>query len=308
MTSSASFLFPLVRGLIATTLLLLVGIIIVEGIVARQLAGRDAAVDAHVRGWFSRLPGLLAWFLLMLSIARAALQVLSFVDPGEAVTPELIRGVLWQGNWGNAWVLQSCAAVALLAGSWLLRANDRFRRMLMIGLVAVLLWSQTGMGHAADELWGPWLGRIISLTHLIGGGYWLGTLAVLALTVFPVLRDEARLPLLASVVREFSIPARIGATLLLLSGVRATWSYTDSVSQLVNSSWGQLLIAKLVALGGVAAIGWWNWKVLTPSLEGAEPVAPTRLRRAVAIELTLGVILLAITALLVASPLPLHGG
>ncbi|MEO7157133.1 MAG: CopD family protein, partial [Vicinamibacterales bacterium] len=283
MTPTTSLLFPLVRGLIAATLLLLVGIVIVEGIVARQLSGRDGEIDAHLRGWFSRLPGLLAWFLLMLSMARAALQLLTFVDPGESITPELIRGMLWQGTWGNAWLLQSCAALALLACSWLLRRNERVRRMVMIGCVATLLWSQTGMGHAADDLWGPWLGRIVSLAHLIGGGYWLGTLGVLALTVFPVLRSEARLPLLAAVVREFSVPARIGASLLLLSGARATWSYAGSVHQLISSSWGQLLLAKLVALAGVAAIGWWNWKVVTPSLEGAEPIAPNRLRRSVTV-------------------------
>lgn len=306
--NSTTLLYPMVRGLIALTLLLLVGIIIAEGIVARRLTGRDVTVDAALRGWFSRLPGLLAWFLLMLAIGRAALQLLSFVDPGEPVTMELIRGMLWQGTWGNAWLLQCCAALALLATSWLLRERERLRRGVMIGLVAVLLWSQTGMGHAVSELWGPWLGRIVSMTHLIGGGYWLGTLAILALTVFPILRDDSRVPLLAAVVRDFSVPARIGAALLLISGLRATWTDAGSIAALPGSRWGQLLIAKVACLLIVAALGWWNWKVVTPDLEAATSASPGRLRRAVAIELVLGVVILALTALLVASPLPGDGG
>lgn len=308
MTSLTPYLFPVVRALIAMTLLLLVGLQVVEGIVARRITGHDAIVDAEIRAWLTRLPGLLAWFLLMLSLTRGALQLLSFVDPGERVTPELLRGVLWQGAWANAWVLQCSAALILLAGSWLLRANDRLRRLAAIGLVLVLLWSQTGMGHPADELWHGSLGRIVDLAHLIGGGYWLGTLAILALTVFPALRSESRVGLLAQVVRDFSMPARLGAVLLLASGIRAAWSYTGPISSIPGTVWGQLLMAKLAVLVGVAGLGWWNWKMITPALEGDEPAAPGRLRRAVVIELALGGLILALTAFLVASPIPIHAG
>ncbi|MEO5799379.1 MAG: CopD family protein [Gemmatimonadales bacterium] len=306
MTPTTALLFPVVRGLIATTLLLLVGVILAEGIVARRVTGREAAVDAELRGWFSRLPGLLGWFLLMLSLGRAALQLLSFVDPGESVTPDLIRGMLWQGSWGNAWLMQTCAAFALLTTMWLFRNNDRLRRPVAVVLVAILLWSETGMGHAVDALWGPWLGRVVSLVHLVGGGYWLGTLGALALVVFPALRGDEHLPMLAAVVRDFSVPARIGAALLLLSGVRAAWTDAGSLAAIPVTTWGQLLIAKVLCLGGVAAIGWWNWKVVTPCLERGLPVAPSRLRRAVLIELSLGVLMLAITSLLIAAPLPVH--
>ncbi|MEP6591383.1 MAG: CopD family protein [Gemmatimonadota bacterium] len=308
MSPGAALLFPVVRGLITATLLLLTGLQITEGIVARRVTGHDAAVDAELRGWLSRLPGLLAWFLLMLVLGRGALEVLSFVDPGERATPELIRGVLWHGAWGDAWVLQCSAALALLAGSWLLMGRDRLRRPVSLLLVAVLLWSQSGMGHPADQIWGSSLGRVVDFTHLVGGGYWLGTLGILALAVMPALRTPPRLPLLAAVVRDFSLPARLGATLLLLSGASATWRYAGSVSALIHSIWGQLLLAKLTCLLGVVAIGWWNWKVVTPQLEAAAPIAPTQLRRAVMIELALGAVMLAITAVLVALPLPHHPG
>jgi putative copper export protein len=308
MTSTAEWLFPVVRGLISATLLLLVGLQVTDRIVARRVTGSDPLIDASVAGWFTRLPGLLAWFLLMLSLTRGALQVLSFVDPGEQVTPELIRGLLWQGIWGDAWVLQSSAALALLATSWLLRSNQRLRRSASVLLVAAVLWGQTGMGHPADEIWGSIPGRVVDFLHLFGGGLWLGTLAALALTVFPALWSEERIALLAAVVRDFSIPARLGALLLLLSGALATWTYTGSLAVIPVTAWGQLLLVKLACLTGVVALGWWNWRVVTPALEGAHEMAPARLRRAVTIELLLGFAMLVITAYLVAAPLPIHAG
>lgn len=304
MSPTAALLFPAVRGLITVTLLLLTGLQVVEGIVARRVTGRDAALDSELRGWMSRLPGLLAWFLLMLDLGRGALQLLSFVDPGEAVTPELVRGVLWQGSWGNAWTVQCSAALALLATSWLLQGREKIRRAVALLLVMVLLWSQAGMGHPADAIWGSMLGRVVDFAHLIGGGYWLGTLGILAMAVLPSLRGEARLPMLAAVVRDFSLPARLGATLLLLSGASATWRYAGSVPVLLGSEWGRVLLFKLGCLVGVAAIGWWNWKIVTPALEGGGIAAPRQLRRAVAVELALGVVMLALTAVLVALPLP----
>ncbi|MES2124707.1 MAG: CopD family protein [Gemmatimonadota bacterium] len=306
MSPAAVLLFPVVRGLITATLLLLTGLLVVEGIVARRITGHDASLDAELRGWLSRLPGLLAWFLLMLALGRGALQLLSFVDPGEPVSPELVRGVLWQGSWGNAWVLQCSAALALLASSWLLQARERLRRAAALLLILVLLWSQTGMGHPADAIWGSALGRVVDLAHLIGGGYWLGTLGILAIAVFPALRTEARLPILAAVVRDFSLPARLGATLLLLSGASATWRYAGSIPSLIASEWGRVLLIKLACLAGVAALGWWNWKIVTPALESVGGGASKQLRRAVAVELALGVVILALTAVLVALPLP-HG-
>lgn len=305
---SATTLYPVVRGLIATTLLLLVGLQVAQGIIARRQDALEPELRQQFAGWLLRLPGALAWFLLMLSLGRGALQVLSFVDPGDPITPDLLKGVLWSGAWGDAWMLQSAAAFLLLALSWLLRARERMLRLATLVLVGLLLWAETGIGHAADEIWGSAVGRVVTLVHLVGAGYWLGTLAALALIVFPALRAERHLPVLAAVVRDFSLPARLGAALVLLSGASATWTYAGSLQGILTSSWGRLLLIKLGVLAAVAALGAWNWRVVTPALERGEAVAPVQLRRAVAFELLLGAAVLAVTALLVASPLPGHDG
>jgi len=57
----------------------------------------------------------------------------------------------------------------------------------------------------------------------------------------------------------------------------------------------------------VMALGWYNWRVVTPALEGAHATCRERLRRAVRLELLLGLVMLAITTMLVVSPLPGEG-
>jgi putative copper export protein len=291
---------PLVRGLILATLLLLAGTVGAGALVDRSNIDRQGAPAAVIEGWLGRLPGLLAWFLLTLSLLRGALQVLSFTDPGTSVDPELARLVLSTGSWGTGWLSQTLIAFILLALSWLLRnARTRMRWTVAAGCLALLV-AQAGMGHGVDPFWAPPVfGRLIHLGHLVGGALWLGTLGVLALAVFPSLTAAAERPALASILADYSRLARTGALLIVASGVVAAWTYTTTLSDLWRTDWGKLLVIKLVLLMGVAALGFWNWRVLTPRLAGGDPPAASQLRRAVAIELALGGLLIAVTALLV---------
>jgi putative copper export protein len=302
-------LTPIVRGLMLLALLLLLGLGVAAHLVARAGLERDPEAAAVVRGWLTRLPGLLAWFLLMLSLSRGALQVLAFSEPGAPIDMTLARAVLLEGSWGVGWLVSTAAAFLLLAISWLLMARPEHQRRVVLGGALVIAWAQAGMGHGADEaLWPAGLGRAMHLGHLVGGGLWLGTLGILALAVLPTLRSPGRLPLLARVIAQFSVPARAGAALLVVSGAVATWTYTGPLLELPETLWGRLLLVKLGLLGGVAALGWHNWKRITPALEAGEANAPARLHRAVLGELLLGLLLVVATAVLVGTGLPVDQG
>ncbi len=299
-------LFPVVRGLMAGTLLLLIGIPVAAALVRRH--GPRPALHSRdtMDGWFERLPGLLAWFLLICSLMRGALQLLSFADPGVPISRDLVSAVLLEGSWGTAWLVQSGAAFLLLAISWLWRREPRRLTVVMALLLVSAVAAEGGLGHGADELWPGMLGRVVHAIHLIGSGMWLGTLAILALVVFPSLRTDDALPHLAAIVRGFSFPARIGVLLVVGSGVTATWRYSDGdLLALPDAAWGQLLLVKLIAVVGIMLLGWWNWRRITPALTAGTPTAATALRRAIAAELLLGAVVLMLTAWLVGSPLPI---
>jgi copper transport protein len=140
--------------------------------------------------------------------------------------------------------------------------------------------------------------------HILGAGIWLGTLGVLAIAALPLLRREARLPALARIVRGFSIYGRIGVALVVISGTIAALVYAGSIELLLAATWGRLLLVKLAGMLGVMALGWYNWRVVTPALDTTDPAARTRLRVAIRLELLLALAMLAITTMLVVSPLP----
>ncbi len=289
-------------------MLALVGTVAAGRIVERAGVATLPRAEATINGWLTRLPGLLAWFLLMLSLVHGALQVLAFNDPGMPVDPELAKAVLTTGSWGNSWILQTAVAFMLLGTSWLLRRSALRLRWAVASLTVVLLVAQSGMGHGVEDLWAPaWLGRVVDVTHLLAAGLWLGTLAILGIAVIPSLTgDEAR-PVLAAVIQRFSRFGQVGAALLVVSGAVAVWTYTPTLNDLWTSAWGRLLLIKLVLLVGVAGLGWFNWKVVTPRLLAGAPPAERSLRRAVAIELLLGLMIIGVTAVLVATALPGEG-
>ena len=294
----------LVRGLILLTLLLLVGQATAASLVARADVSRSVN-EPVIRGWMSRLPGLLAWFLLGLSMTRGALQVLAFSDPGAPVDPELARYILTEGKWGTGWMIQTLGAFILLALTWLLRNKPLNLRLTTAGFAILFAAAQSGLGHANDAWWPvPLLGHVVHCGHIVGAGLWVGTLAVLGIAVFPSLRGEEDRAILGQVLAEFSVVARSGAAVAVISGVAAVWVYGGTLVALPQSTWGKLLLGKLLLLLGVAVTGFWNWRRVTPRLMATPCPSTRQLDRAIAIELLLALGIVAVTAVLVASELP----
>jgi putative copper export protein len=281
---------------------------------------------AVLRGWLRNYPGdlpvtdllarraahlgLLGGALLLLSVPlRLWAQARGFVNPGETVDRELISLIVGETQWGRGWVAQFGAAVVALGGF----------------LLAVLLppwgWIGAGIGATLVALAAPLTGHAVTdaagrtgvmfdSLHLLAGSAWLGTLAVMLLAGLATLSrlpDDQHGVLAARLVRVFSPVALAGAVVAIAAGSVLSWRYLggslgDRLAALTGTDWGRHLLLKNLTLAAVAAFGAWNWRVLSPRLGTAE--GAVRLRRAVRVELALGVVLLFITAILVALPMP----
>jgi putative copper export protein len=296
--------YPLIRGLLYIALLLTVGVRVAGWVTAGVPRGNDEPWYPETALRLDRLRLHLGWILPLFLLLRGGCQVAAFAGSDIPISADVIRSALFQGGWGHAWSLQIAAAVVLGVAAWTWRARPG--RWVQGLLLAAVIWGQTGTGHAAERIWPDDAGRLTDAIHLVGGGLWLGTLGALLIAVLPALQAHERMAALYGTIRRFSRCAQAGVALLIASGVIAAWRYAGSVSALVESTWGRLLMAKVLCLVGVLAMGWWNWRVVTPSLGQALAAAPARLRRSIRTELMLGLLLLAITALLVASPLPGH--
>ncbi len=304
MIGDANALYPVVRGLLFFALLLLVGTQTASWMVQRRVGGAPGELGRRIQRAIAAFATPLALLLLVLSMARAALQLWSLKDPADSLTSEFARAVLLEGTWGTSWLLQTIAAALLLGLSFVANKPPGRRATVAPLLILLALWAQTGMGHAASSFWGGPLGRGLELSHLIGGGVWLGTLGILGVAVFPALRQAAAQPLLTGVLADFSVAARAGAAITVLAGSLLTVKYAGSLQALLAAPWGRLLMLKIVGLGGVTSLGWYNWRHTTPAVARGDADGAGRLRRAVRIELALGLLILAITAFLVATQLP----
>src|SRR5690606_37201215 len=99
----------------------------------------------------------------------------------------------------------------------------------------------------------------------------------------------------------FSPVALVGAGVAATSGVVLSWTLVGSTGALVASEYGRWLVLKLGLVAAVAAIGFRNWRVLTPRLGrgAAEPMS-----RSAGMELAFGALILLATAVLVAREAP----
>ena len=175
--------------------------------------------------------------------------------------------------------LLAVAAVHLL---WLRRDVETSRRhrvalgacgaVLAAGIAAT--WSVSGHGADGPQ---PLLGVAADAAHLVAMGVWLGGLLVLAVVLArpPERVDVARGP--DATVGRFS-PIAFGCVVVLVAtGCYQAWRQLGSVSAVVDTGYGRLLLVKVVAVAallGVAALSrraWHRSRELAPARAVAGP-------------------------------------
>jgi copper transport protein len=87
---------------------------------------------------------------------------------------------------------------------------------------------------------------------------------------------------------------------VVATGTAEAWWLVGSLAALRETVYGQRLLVKLTLLVLLVGIGTYNWRVVRPSLGGRG--ASRRLLRASLVELTIGALILGVTASLVALP------
>lgn len=268
----------------------------------RRSWGRPEDAQAHDAAQ-TRLTWIVFTAALILPLAAfVALRTQAFqlVDEGETLGGAQFTLALASG-WGTGWKAQAAASL-LAVIAWIPRrgrpmVGPRLAPIAALALAATLPLS----GHARTVPIGEVAGVLALALHLIGGGLWLGNLALLTVAGWGVDPDRSGRRV-ATLFANFSSVALVGAAIIALSGAVVGWQTVGSLGALTASPYGRMLLFKLATLVGVAALGVWNWKVVQPRL--ALGTGAPLIHRSAAIELTLGAVLLLLTALLVVLPAP----
>lgn len=266
-----------------------VGTLLAIGVVMlRRVAPEDCATPTVHR--IARSAG---WCLLVGAVLRMAQQALLFAPaPEEALG---MVGTLVAMPWGYAWMVQVAASLVLVVAPRRVAVPQPPLTGTLVALAVAFVAAFQGHAVGSERL--TTLAILADGVHVLAGGFWLGTLAVMLLATF-----RRRDVVIADVVARFHPVALAGAFLVVVSGVFGSWLHVTPLSALWQSPYGLMLVRKLVVFAVIVAIGALNWKRLTPRLREASAVA--QLRRAATFEVLAGTLLLLLTAYLVATPLP----
>jgi putative copper export protein len=222
-----------------------------------------------------------AALILEISLNARRMQQISGIN-GMALVADV-----WDMRWSHWWALRVAALGAIAFG--LRRAAPPWRALLAIGCVSLLARSVQGHAgaHGAIPAFVDWI-------HLSAASLWVGGLLQLFL-------EPAILPRAAPrASRLFAIA--LGP--LVLAGIYAARLHVATLARLVGTPYGRVLLAKLAVAAIAMAIGARNHYRNVPALERGEPSANRRLLRSVRIEVLILFIVLLLTALLGALPMP----
>lgn len=253
--------------------------------------------------WLGVLGGIL---IVLAGLLRGYVQLATLGEPGQPLDWGLAGYVLQETTWGQGWMAQMLAGLLGSAAHLFGTLRTPLMRVLPAFGSSLIVFAAPLTGHAAGSAEAGAIGYPVDLLHVLGGGSWIGTLLVLALAGFWSglgLDQSERARTVAGLVHAFSPVALVAGATTIGAGLILSVQYVGwSPSAWIGSTYGQTLLVKLLLVGGVAAAGAWNWRVLRPRL-GSE--AGTRaLRRTTAVELGLSLVLLLVTALLVSLPMP----
>jgi copper transport protein len=178
------------------------------------------------------------------------------------------------------------------------------------GVLSLALLVTPGLaGHAAAEDLVP-LAMTADVLHLAAVSAWLGGLALLTAAVLP--RGVAGE--LAEIVPRFSRAAFLAVIMILVTGSFQGWRQVRTTSALTETTYGRLLIVKVVLFGVIVGLGALSRRFVHaryqvpaarlsfgPGTATADPDSEivAGLRRTVGAETAIAVVVLAVTSLLV---------
>ena len=292
------------------TTLVLVGVFALS-----LLAGRPRHPTA--RAWERRMLGLARGAGLIALATAVGLLALNAAyvagRPGAALDPAAWIRVLGATQFGAVWVLRTGVVLLLTALLWAREREDSIADwaalrgqswLLAAAGAGALAWA----GHAAAVENDPGAALGADLLHLVAAGVWLGALGPLHL----LLRDASRVqgadarPYAVLATRRFSQLALLAMLTLVATGLWNAWEQLGDVPSLLGTRYGWLLLLKIALLVPILGLAAVNRSRLVPALPGdADTVgrpAMARLARFVAAEWMLALAILAVVAVLGATP------
>jgi putative copper resistance protein D len=264
---------------------------------APELLGRWRTGLLLVTAVAAVLSGLF-WFVFSAENMAGSLSDLADIEILWAVVRDTGFGVVW-----TARMFLVVVIVSVIAAHPFHKARSSWNLVLAI-LAAVFLASLAGTGHAQVEEGGASIVHMLSdAAHLLAAGAWLGGLVPLAYSLACHAKTGRDAGPMNQILLRFSGMGYVAVATLLGSGFVNSWFLVGSVSNLIGTPYGQVLLVKLMLFAGMVALAAANRLWLVPLMSSFSNTLDAtvylhRLRNHVFGEQALGVMVLLIVSIL----------
>lgn len=260
----------------------------------------DLVAEASDRA--RRLAVALAILFLIATVTRALAQS-QLLTQLYASRLAALQALVTTTRWGLAWGIGAAGAILALVGLLAARAGLGGWIAAAVGIVLVTV-SEALTGHSGSSAHVS-LAMAMDVAHQLGAGGWVGGLTCVVLAGVRTTRrldePDARFAGV-QLVRSYHRSAVECVALVVISGIVAAALRLHAVSELWTTPYGSMLFRKLVFVALVLAIGYYHWRrVVIPDWNDG---TRARFTRSATLELIVGAVVVAFTALLVASQLP----
>lgn len=201
----------------------------------------------------------LGWAVVVVAQVVTSLSDIIALTIGEVLDPTLLWSFLTDVELGRALLVQVVLVLVVAACAVTIRTTTGAGLLCLVALGAMLPPTLISHAGTSDQ---HTLAVSSLMLHVVAAALWVGGLVALVL-----LGTSDRRPLPVAVPR-FSRLALWSAVALALSGVANAIVRISSPGDLLTTSYGRLVLLKVLLIGVLSAFGAWHRRTVVPALAG----------------------------------------
>ena len=293
-------------GLVGQTIILgsVIASLLIWGTQNKELIRKEfEKIDTVYHGQFMTITGIGLMLVFASNIIMLAVQTLRL----ETSAIEAI-----QTTFGTSWLIRMIITVILL-GIWFWmdkkKQITKYNHIPMLVLSLALIGTSTMIGHGAAS--GQMAAVVLDYVHNLVAAVWIGGIIYFVFTLLPTFSrlEKTKMEKMSLVmIPRFSIAFVIALGVVIISGPTLMWLLESDVGIITESTYGKLIIAKIaIAAIMVGLGGFFQFRVQKAGEKAVKSKSSSvhkSLKRSLKLDVTLGIILLGVVALLANGTLP----
>ncbi|BDQ30041.1 hypothetical protein NZNM25_16460 [Nitrosopumilus zosterae] len=293
-------------GIIGQTIVLgaVIASLMIWGTQNKQLIKEELEkIENFHHGKFMSITGIGLMLVFISDILMLAIQTIRL-----EISPIVVIGT----DFGTIWLARMIITIILL-GIWFgmdKRKSLSKKNQIPMLIVSLGLISTTSLiGHGAAT--GQMAPLVLDYIHNLVAAVWIGGIFYFVFALLPTfsqLREKNREKMSLLLIPRFSIAFIISVGIVIITGPTLMWFLESDVGLITESVYGQLIILKItIAAMMIGLGGFFQFKVqknAEKNFQSGKISVHRKLKRSLKVDVTLGIVLLGIVALLANGTLP----